>query len=128
MTSSSGNALDALLAALAEDTWENLREAKIRLVRIGEEITHPRLPDGLGVLPAEGQRKENTQLPGILLGAIDESPWAAAFKQLGIGVHSRQMNCESESSPSFIITKRANGIDLSQRPPSRALLERKVHP
>ena len=37
MTSSSGITLDDLLKALAEDTWENLRDAKPLSVRFGEE-------------------------------------------------------------------------------------------
>ena len=37
MTSSPGPTLDSLLQTLAEDTWENLREAKLQLVRYGEE-------------------------------------------------------------------------------------------
>ena len=37
MTSPSGNTLDVLLRKLAQDTWENLREAKALSVRFGEE-------------------------------------------------------------------------------------------
>ena len=37
MTSSLGLTLDTLLGTLAEDTWENLREAKLLSVRFGEE-------------------------------------------------------------------------------------------
>ena len=37
MTSPSGNTLDVLLGTLAQDTWENLREAKSLSVRFGEE-------------------------------------------------------------------------------------------
>ena len=37
MTSSPGITLDVLLETLAEDTWENLREAKSLSVRFGEE-------------------------------------------------------------------------------------------
>ena len=37
MTSPSGNTLDVLLETLAQDTWENLREAKALSVRFGEE-------------------------------------------------------------------------------------------
>ena len=37
MTSSPGPTLDSLLQTLAEDTWENLREAKLQSVRYGEE-------------------------------------------------------------------------------------------
>ena len=37
MTSPSGNTLDVLLEKLAQNTWENLREAKALSVRFGEE-------------------------------------------------------------------------------------------
>ncbi len=37
MTSTPGTTLDALLETLAEDTWENLREAKTLSIRFGEE-------------------------------------------------------------------------------------------
>lgn len=37
MTSSLAPSLDNLLGTLAEDTWENLREAKLLSVRFGEE-------------------------------------------------------------------------------------------
>ena len=37
MTSTPGITLDVLLETLAEDTWENLREAKPLCIRFGEE-------------------------------------------------------------------------------------------
>ncbi len=83
-----------------------------------DSITHPRLPHDIGVLLEESQRQMYPRLANGSSGPFENSEIEVDFEEFGIGVDSRDMDDDHESSPSFIIPKRVYILELLERPNS----------
>ena len=77
-----------------------------------DSTMHPRLPDDLGGLLKETQREFDARLSDNLDSSSEGVQREVDFEQLGIGVDSRDMDYERQTSPSFIIPKRVYILEL----------------